>query len=137
MSECIIGENKTQLDEYSGKRVGGVMVSGHRAAWMAVHGPIPEGMWVLHKCDTPACVNVEHLFLGTPTDNIKDMMAKGRANFLKGSQHHHAKLNEVAVRVIRYVCGHGRTQASVARAYGISPMAVSDVVRGTRWAHVQ
>lgn len=50
----------------------------HRAAWMLAHGPIPDGMVVCHHCDNPPCCNVEHLFLGTPTDNIRDMIAKGR-----------------------------------------------------------
>lgn len=50
----------------------------HRVMWKLAHGPIPKGMWVLHRCDHPWCVNPEHLFLGTPADNIHDMMAKGR-----------------------------------------------------------
>lgn len=50
----------------------------HRAAWMVVNGPIPEGMLVCHKCDNPACINVDHLFLGTHKDNIQDCVSKGR-----------------------------------------------------------
>ena len=50
----------------------------HRLAWMEVHGQIPAGMSVLHRCDNPPCINVEHLFLGTPQDNTQDMISKGR-----------------------------------------------------------
>ncbi len=50
----------------------------HRVAWAAAHGPIPPGLWVLHHCDNPRCVNVDHLFLGTVADNNRDMAAKGR-----------------------------------------------------------
>ncbi|HEV8448623.1 MAG TPA: HNH endonuclease signature motif containing protein [Gemmatimonadaceae bacterium] len=50
----------------------------HRVAWLIRHGEIPNGLCVLHRCDVPACVNVDHLFLGTLADNNADMMAKGR-----------------------------------------------------------
>jgi hypothetical protein len=57
-----------------------------RALWEEVHGPIPKGMLVLHRCDNSICVNHEHLFLGTPKDNTRDMIKKGRHPFLCGAQ---------------------------------------------------
>lgn len=50
----------------------------HKAAWIEIHGPVPDGMVVCHTCDNPPCVNVEHLFLGTIADNNRDMSRKGR-----------------------------------------------------------
>lgn len=50
----------------------------HRVAWTAVNGPVPDGMLVLHRCDNPPCVNVEHLFCGSHLENMRDMTAKGR-----------------------------------------------------------
>ncbi|MGV0949437.1 MAG: HNH endonuclease signature motif containing protein [Azonexus sp.] len=53
-------------------------ILAHRMAWELEHGPVPKGMLVCHTCDNPACVNVAHLFLGSPRDNMLDKMAKGR-----------------------------------------------------------
>lgn len=50
----------------------------HRASWAAFNGPIPPGLFVLHKCDVGACINPEHLFLGTACDNMRDCVTKGR-----------------------------------------------------------
>ena len=50
----------------------------HRASWEFYRGPIPAGLQVCHRCDVPLCVNPDHLFIGTQSDNIQDMYAKGR-----------------------------------------------------------
>jgi HNH endonuclease len=57
----------------------------HRLVYEQYYGPIPNGMWVLHKCDTRNCANPDHLFLGTAKDNTNDMIKKGRAPFQVGT----------------------------------------------------
>lgn len=68
---------------YGRLRTGKSMIVAHRVSWQIHNGPIPKGMSVLHKCDNPECTNPEHLFLGTYSDNAKDMVAKKRHNMAR------------------------------------------------------
>jgi hypothetical protein len=64
---------------YGRLKRGGVMyAAAHRVAWELANGPVPDGRFVLHRCDVRSCVNPDHLFLGTQLDNVNDMYAKGR-----------------------------------------------------------
>lgn len=111
-----------------GKRV---KVGAHRVAWSFVFGRIPKGVCVLHRCDTPACVNVDHLFLGTHADNAADRDAKGRS--VRGEAHVDAKLTEADVRAIRK---DPRTHVAVGRDYGITTLHIGDIRRRKYWKHV-
>lgn len=80
---------------------GGKTVKAHRWAYTHLVGPITDGLDVLHNCpggDNPACVNPAHLWLGTHTDNMTDMMAKGRHVALSGDQHWFKKHPEQRAR---------------------------------------
>ena len=78
-------------------------VSAHRFSYITFIGPVPIGLWVLHKCENPKCVNPKHLFLGTRQDNVDDREAKGRNNFIhySGEKNPGAKLTLSEVKDIR------------------------------------
>lgn len=76
----------------------------HRVAWEVVNGPIPQGMNVCHRCDTPACVNPSHLFLGTHQENMWDSAKKGRARQPSpryGVEHPRSRLSTEDVQALR------------------------------------
>ena len=111
------------------------LTTAHRLSYQAFVGPIPNGLFVLHKCDNRACVNPDHLFLGTQRDNIMDMIAKGRkvAGGVRGARHHAAKLTEPDVMDMRK---SGKHYAELAAEYGVSGSTVCDVISRRTWRHV-
>lgn len=109
-----------------GKRV----VYAHRMSWELHNGPIPAGLWVLHKCDTPSCANPTHLFLGSQADNMRDMRLKGRAGDISGERAGLAKLTQTQADEIRTAKG---THRSIAAAYGIDHSQVTRIKNGKQW----
>lgn len=82
LSDCVLWTGYIKPDGYGQTKViDGRQWIAHRRAWFEAHGPIPDGMLVLHRCDTPSCVNVDHLWIGTQLDNMRDMVAKGRHHY--------------------------------------------------------
>lgn len=100
----------------------------HRISWIIVNGTIPDDLFVLHKCDNPACVNPDHLFLGTKQDNSIDMFSKNRVS-RKGENNSRHKLTDIQVAEIRrrYAAG-GIIQQELANEYGVNQMQISAIV---------
>ena len=114
------------------------LIETHRAAWEVTHGPIPDGLFVLHRCDNRACCDPEHLFLGTHQDNVADMVSKGRQ--AREFALPHTKLSDEQVREIRARYdprfgppkrGGRRSNAlELAEEFGITSQYVMQLVHG-------
>jgi hypothetical protein len=103
--------------------------------WLT-NGALQPGMWVLHKCDTPACANPAHLFFGTAKDNVQDSISKGRFKRRRGSDVYNAKLTDDAVRVIRRTFKTGSRESGtkpLARRFGVSPRTIEAVIDNKTW----
>lgn len=109
----------------------------HRVAYLLFVGPIPTGLWVLHECDNPPCVNPAHLFLGTATDNVRDMERKARAKHPAGADNGLAKLSDSLVLEMRrmYATGAWSFRRLAAR-FGVSAPSATAAVRGETWKHL-
>lgn len=118
-------------------KVGNYAWKAHRLSWTLHHGPVPDGAFVLHRCDNPPCVRPDHLFLGTQADNVRDMIEKGRAKHTPrpGGANSYDKLSVSDVLEIRrrYAEGNIR-QRDLGNDFGVSQTEISRIVRGTRWA---
>lgn len=100
----------------------------HRLAYEMLVGPIPEGTDVCHRCDNRACVNPDHLFVGTRAENMADMRAKGRG--AGGCRKH---ITESQVQEIRRRLAIGASQADIARDMNVNRGTVSSIKRGVSY----
>lgn len=144
---------------YGKVRVGRGRVDVHRLVYALVNGPIPDGLQVLHRCDNPICCRPDHLFLGTQSDNMQDMLAKGR-NFhqtrperlargarngaytqpecrRRGERNGRAILAEADVVAVRRLHATGDyLLRDLAARYGVSVATIHRAVRGKAWSYL-
>lgn len=146
--DCWVWTGCKDRDGYGVIRHEGRQWRTNRLAWFLACGPIPDGLCVLHRCDTPACVRIEHLWLGTNAENIADRNRKGRTC---GGAEHSAVMRRVAARgervkrarltasVVREMRERRRAGESLSRlsqAFGVTTSAVCHVVAHRSWKHV-
>lgn len=132
---CVLWTANTIPDGYGRLVIDRKSLLAHRVAWeLANDRPVPPGMCVCHRCDVPACINPDHLFLGTHADNMADMALKKRQPRIpRGERHKASKLTDAIVRLIR---ADGRSQQAIADEYGVSQSNISRVLLGHTWRHV-
>lgn len=109
----------------------------HRVSWERHNGPLASPkVYVCHSCDTPACVNPTHLFLGSQRDNMADMRLKGRANKPIGESNPRATLTEERVRAIRIQRDGGIRLKHIAAEFGTTISTVYNISKRKTWRHL-
>ena len=106
----------------------------HRASYEAFVGKIPKGMYVCHACDNVACVNPNHLFLGTQKQNLQDMANKGRST--RGVKNPMAKLTEEQVKEIKQKFAVGKTDVELSMQFNISRSTIYGIRNRRLWSYI-
>ncbi len=132
-SGCWLWTGKLNRGGYGELSFGGQSWLAHRLALVLVVGPISRWQLACHRCDTPACVNPSHLFVGTSADNAADAVRKGRHVF--GEAQRSAKLTDADVLVIRQRA-QSEPALSIAADYGVGGRAIRRIRAGQAWLHL-
>jgi len=140
MTDCIeySGEhNGTNI--YGGRRINGTPMRASRAAWVETYGQLAPHEHVLHRCDNPPCVNLDHLFVGSHRDNMADAADKGRLTGGRGTSRNKGETNWRAVLTAGHVLearrlhGTGQTYVQLAETFGVHKSTIRNAVLGIRW----
>jgi hypothetical protein len=117
---------------YGQMRIGRT-IRAHRYSWVIHNGPIPNNMFVCHRCDNPSCVRPNHLFLGTAKDNTLDMISKHRQCGARGETHPFHKLTNEDIPKIR---SSSLSCNQLAMQYGVSSVLINSIKLRKRWTHI-
>lgn len=135
-SGCWLWTAADTTDGYGVFSYQGKLIMAHRFSYLVHKGSLVEGMYVIHSCDVPCCVNPNHLRLGTPLENTIDKINKGRAKWssLVGEACHSAKLKEQDVLHIRELYSCGITQAELSRNFNVSTANIAKIIHRRSWS---
>ena len=112
-------------------------IPAHRLSYILANGPIPDGLYICHHCDNKGCVNPEHLFAGTQSDNMKDAVSKGhRGTSPRGENNGRSKLKENDIFEIRRLSSLGVTWIHLSKMWGINFSHVSRIINRVNWKHL-
>lgn len=118
-----------------GITINGSRLLGHRASWIIHNGAIPSDKLILHRCDIRQCVAPEHLFLGSQSENSRDMHAKRRG--MLGDTHVNSKINAIQAREIKILLRDKQlSHGQIAEKYNVSRANISQINLGKNWKHI-
>lgn len=128
---CWVYEGRLDSHGYGQMTVAGKAHLVHRLSWVIHNGPIPENMFVCHKCDYKPCINPEHLFLGTHQDNMTDMVSKDRQALHQGMDNGRCSISELTARSIKANLDKSNQQLS--SEYNVPISIVRNIRSGAAW----
>lgn len=112
-----------------------ILRGSHRISYYLHNGKFDYSLCVCHSCDTPSCVNPDHLFLATSEQNTEDMRLKGRAS--KGSHRPTAKLIESDIKSIRLMWQSGKSAINIGKIYKVERSTIYAIINGLTWGHIK
>ncbi len=130
---CHLWTGKLDVYGYGKVWIDGREVIASRHAWLLHHGRLPADLCVLHRCDTPACVKPDHLFLGTRLDNMRDKFEKGRA---KGPPKFNLNAADLTIDDVLNIRKDIRIGCVIADDYGVSKTAINDIKARRTWRNI-
>jgi len=134
---CWIWTGSRTAHGYGMIKVIGRMMYCHRLSYEIFCGPIPHRLCVLHKCDVASCCNPLHLFIGTQSDNVADMVDKGRQQRIAGEEKPNSKLSSEIVAEIRSIHQQGLIgYKRLAKRFGVSATTIRGIISGEYWSHL-
>lgn len=139
VGNCLIWHGAVDFRGYGAIYYAGALRKVHRLGFQCHTGKEPV-LSVLHRCDTPLCWAKDHIYEGTQQQNVDDMIARGRAQFINpqiGSKNGHSTLNEQKVAEIKYLLNQGHSQSGIAFKFGVDITTINKIHRGRSWTHVK
>jgi hypothetical protein len=136
--ECHEWTGYLDIGGYGKLKHQGKWFRANRLAYELFNGPIPDGLFICHRCDNAACVNPKHLYAGTHEQNMRDAAERkrhfrGNKPDRRGELNPKAKLNSKSVRIIRERLSAGAKQKEIAAEYSISRGTVGGIKSGRIW----
>ena len=139
VKDCWIWKGSTNKQGYGRLKFKRKIYGPHRLSYELYIGKIKKGLCVCHKCDNPSCINPEHLFLGTLSDNMKDAYKKGRMviPYTPGEKHTSSILTDKKViEILKMKKEQKITDKKLGEKFGVNRRTINNIIHNKTWKHI-